>query len=97
MTQAHLNVKIDIQCTRKQFSSHVIFLGVVGNHCFNRVSHKHTKLASEALLLKTKNSNKKMLPPVVIEPGTSDSKSDTLLSELAWHPYSIDSRLIIEV
>ena len=44
MTQAHLNVKIDIQCTG-QYSSHVIFLGVVGNHCFNGVSPKHTKLA----------------------------------------------------
>ena len=26
-----------------------------------------------------------MLPPVGIEPGTNDFKTDTLLSELTWH------------
>ena len=35
--------------------------------------------------MKTKNSSNKMLPPVRTELGTSDSKSDTLLSELTWH------------
>ena len=35
--------------------------------------------------VKTKNSSNKMLPPVRIEHGTSDFKSDTLLSELTWH------------
>ena len=40
-------------------------------------------MALESLL--TKNSSNKMLPPVRIEPGTSDSKSNTLLSELIWN------------
>ena len=35
--------------------------------------------------MKTKNSSDKMLHPVRIEPGTSDSKSGYLLSELIWH------------
>ena len=35
--------------------------------------------------MKTKNSSNKMLPLVRIEPRTSDSKSNTLLSELTWH------------
>ena len=35
--------------------------------------------------MKTKNSSNKMLPSVRIEPGTSDIKSDTLLSELTWY------------
>ena len=54
----------------------------------NFVFHKHTKfvtLASEALLRETKYSNNKVLPPVRIEHGTYDFKSDTLLSELTWH------------
>ena len=41
-------------------------------------------LASVAFLCQ-KNSTDKMLPPVRIEPGTSDPKSNTLLSELTWH------------
>ena len=38
--------------------------------------------------MKTKKSSDKMLPPVRIEPGTSDSKSNTVLSELTWHVQS---------
>ena len=45
-----------------------------------------TILASEALLHENKKeSSNKMLPPVRIEPGTSDSKSNTFLSVLTWH------------
>ena len=35
--------------------------------------------------MKTKNSHNKILPLVKTEPGISDSKSNTLLSELTWH------------
>ena len=36
--------------------------------------------------MKQKNSNNnKLLPSLRIEPGTSDSKSDTVLAELTWH------------
>ena len=41
-------------------------------------------LASVAFLCQ-KNSGDELLPPVRIEPGTSDPKSNTLLSELTWH------------
>ena len=50
-------------------------------------------LASVTLLCENKNSSNKMLPPVRIEPGTYDSKSDTLLSGLIWH---LLVRLILE-
>ena len=40
-------------------------------------------LASEDSLYEIKNSNKKLLPVVRIEPQTYDFKSDTLLSERA--------------
>ena len=56
------------------------------------VFHKHTTLAimlilaSEALQSENKKkSTDKMLILVRIEPMTSDSKSNTLLSELTWH------------
>ena len=58
---------------------------------FNRVFTNYTKmpiLASEALPRENKKSSDKMLPPVEIEPGpliTSDSKSNTLLSQLVRH------------
>ena len=35
--------------------------------------------------MKTNNSSDKFLPPMRIKPGISDSKSNTLLSELIWH------------
>ena len=42
-------------------------------------------LTSEALLHTKKNPSHKMLLPVGIDPGPSDSKSNTLLSELILH------------
>ena len=53
-----------------------------------RIFHKHTKLTMlvlEVLLHETKDSNNKKVPPVWIEPGTYDFKSDTLFSELTQH------------
>ena len=35
-------------------------------------------------VVKTNKSSNKMLSPMRIEPGTSDSKCNTLLSEIAW-------------
>ena len=37
--------------------------------------------------MKIKKSSNKMIPSVSIEPLTSDSKSNTLLSEAIWHVY----------
>ena len=57
----------------------------------NQVFHKlyeNANLASEALLRENKKCGDKMLPLVEIEPRpliTSDSKSNTLLSELVRH------------
>ena len=47
-------------------------------------------LASEALLCENR-----MLPQVRIKPGTSDSKSYTLLSELTWYLLIKYFRLLI--
>ena len=47
----------------------------------NRGFHKLDEI--DALLYETKKSGNKMLPLVWTEPGTSDSKTDALLSELA--------------
>ena len=35
--------------------------------------------------METKNSSDKMFSPVRIEPRTSDSKSNALLSDITWH------------
>ena len=43
--------------------------------------HRHQRLYT----MTTKNSDNKNLPLVRIEPGTPDSKSNILISELTWH------------